>query len=97
MPFEPLYDRISVSRLAPETHTPAGLILPGTKDKPARGTVIAVGSGRITKHGEVVPLRVRPGDVVLFSKYAGDEVEIDGEERVILREDEVLGVLRPPV
>ena len=92
----PLHDRILVKRLEAESKTPGGLIIPdNAKEKPVEGLVIAVGNGTLTKDGTRVPLDVKEGDRVLFSKYSGTEVKVvlDGGEHLILREDDVLAVV----
>ena len=90
----PLHDRILVRRIEEAETTRGGIIIPDTaKDKPQEGEVIAVGKGKITEEGKVLPLAVKEGDRVLFGKYAGTEIKIEGEELVIMREDEVLGTL----
>jgi chaperonin GroES len=92
--FSPLHDRILLQRVEEEETTRAGLIIPDTaKDKPQEGEVLAVGRGKIKENGSVLPLDVKTGDRVLFGKYAGTEVVLDGEKYVIMREDEVLGTL----
>lgn len=92
--FRPLYDRVLVKRLASETTTASGLHIPeSAKEKPQRATVIAAGNGRIGKNNEVTPLTVKAGDVVLFGKYSGDEIKLDGEEHLILRESDILAIL----
>ncbi len=94
MKFRPLHDRILVKRLDPETKSKGGIIIPDSaKEKPIEATVIAVGNGRTNDKGEVRPLEVKAGDRVLFGKYGGTEVKIDGEELLILREDDVLAIL----
>ncbi len=94
MSIRPLADRILVQRVEEESTTAGGIIIPDTaKEKPQEGKVIAVGSGRVTDDGKTQPLDVKRGDKVLFSKYAGTEVELDGEEHLIIREDDVLGIL----
>ena len=94
MKVRPLQDRILVKRLEEEEKTKGGIIIPDTaKEKPVEGEVIAVGSGKVTDKGEVRPLAVKKGDRILFGKYSGTEIKIDGTEYVILREDDVLGVL----
>ena len=95
MKIRPLQDRILVKRLEEETKTAGGIIIPDTaKEKPMEGKVIAVGSGRIDESGKRHALEVKAGDRVLFGKYAGTEVKIDDVEHVILKEDEVLGVVQ---
>lgn len=94
MKIRPLHDRILVKRLDEESKTTGGLFIPDTaKEKPIQAKVIAVGAGKRDKDGKVVPLDVKAGDRVLFAKYSGTEVKIDGEEYLILREDDVLGIL----
>ena len=94
MSIRPLADRILVQRVEEESTTAGGIIIPDTaKEKPQEGKVIAVGSGRVTDDGKTQPLDVKRGDKVLFSKYAGTEVELDGNEHLIIREDDVLGLL----
>ena len=91
--IKPLHDRIIVKRLAEEERSRGGIIIPDTaKEKPQQGKVVAVGAGR-REDGKVLPLDVKAGDTVLFSKYGGTEIKLDGEEHLILREDDVLGVL----
>ncbi len=93
--IRPLADRIIVKRLEEqEQRSAGGIIIPDTaKEKPQEGKVIAVGKGKVSDDGKVTPLDVKPGDRVLFGKYAGSEIKIDGEEHLILREDDVLGVV----
>lgn len=94
MRIRPLYDRLVVKRIAEETTTKGGIIIPDTaKEKPISGQVIAVGNGKIQEDGKVRPMDVKAGDRVLFGKYAGTEVKIDGEDHLILREDDVLAVV----
>ena len=94
MKIRPLQDRVIVRRIKEEDRTKGGLYIPDTaKEKPAEGTVIAVGNGKILEDGSVRKLDVKEGDRVLFGKYSGNEVKIDGDEHLILREDEILGVL----
>ena len=94
MRIRPLYDRLVVKRIAEETTTKGGIIIPDTaKEKPISGQVIAVGNGKIQDDGKVRPMDVKAGDRVLFGKYAGTEVKIDGEDHLILREDDVLAVV----
>lgn len=90
----PLHDRIVVKRVAEQETTKGGIIIPDTaKDKPQEGEVIAVGKGKSNDEGKVFPLAVKAGDRILFGKYAGTEIKIDGEELLIMREEEVLGIL----
>ena len=92
--FVPLHDRILVRRVEEQETTKAGLIIPDTaKDKPQEGEVLAIGKGKVKEDGKVIPLDVKKGDRILFGKYAGTEVVLDGDEHLIMREDEVLGVL----
>ena len=94
MKIRPLQDRIIVKRLEEETKTKGGIIIPDTaKEKPIEGKVVAVGKGKVTDDGKVLALDVKVGDKVLFSKYGGTEVKIDGEEYLIMREDDILGVI----
>ena len=94
MKIRPLHDRVIVKRLEEEAQTKGGLYIPDTaKEKPIQGEVIAVGAGKRDKGGKVIKLDVKAGDRVLFSKYSGTEVKLDGEEHLILREDDILGVV----
>jgi len=94
MKIRPLQDRLIVKRIAEEERTKGGLIIPDTaKEKPQEGQVIAVGKGKANEDGKVTPLDVKAGDRVLFGKYAGTEIKIDGEEHLIMREDDILGVV----
>ena len=94
MKIRPLQDRIIVKRTEEEETTKGGLIIPDTaKEKPQEGKIIAVGKGKVNEDGKVLPLDVKPGDQVLFGKYAGTEIKIDGEEHLIMREDDLLGVV----
>ncbi len=91
--IRPLHDRVLVRRIDEAEQARGGIIIPDTaREKPQQGEVIAVGDGKILKDGTRQPLDVRPGDRVLFGKYGGSEVKIDGEEYLIMREDEILGV-----
>ncbi len=92
--FTPLHDRILVRRIEESETTRGGIIIPDTaKDKPQEGEVIAVGKGKSNEEGKVTPLEVKEGDRVLFGKYAGTDIKIDGEDFLIMREEEVLGIL----
>jgi chaperonin GroES len=92
--LRPLGDRVVVKRIEEEAKTKGGIVLPDTaKEKPQRGKVIAVGSGRVLDNGTKVPLEVKEGDTVIFAKYGGTEIEIDGEEYIILSERDLLAVL----
>ena len=94
MKVRPLHDRILVRRIEGEEKTKGGLIIPDTaKEKPQEGKVIAVGKGKVTDDGELRPLDVHKGDRILFGKYSGTEIELEGEEHLIIREDDVLAVL----
>jgi chaperonin GroES len=94
MRIRPLQDRIVVSRIADQEKTKGGIIIPDTaKEKPIEGKVLAVGNGRVLEDGSVRKLDIKVGDRVLFGKYGGTDVTIDGEELLILREDDVLGVV----
>ena len=93
MKIRPLQDRIVVKRLEGDTVTKGGIIIPDSaKEKPVEGKVLAVGNGKVLKDGKVRALEVKVGDVVLFGKYSGTEIKIEGEEHVLLREDDVLAV-----
>ncbi|MDI6616111.1 MAG: co-chaperone GroES [Syntrophaceae bacterium] len=94
MKIRPLHDRIIVKRLEEEEKTKGGIIIPDSaKEKPMEGKVIAVGNGKKTEEGKIVKMDVKAGDRVLFSKYAGTEVKIDGVEHLIMREDDILGII----
>ena len=94
MKFRPLFDHVLVERLESEEKTVGGLILPDTaKEKPQQGKVIAVGPGKRTEDGKVLQLDVREGDTVLFGKYSGSEVKMEGKEYLILKEDDLLGLM----
>ena len=94
MGIRPLQDRLIVKRIDEEETTAGGIIIPDTaKEKPQEGKVVAVGKGKVDEDGKVHPLDVKKGDKVLFSKYAGTEINIEGEEHLIIREDDVLGVV----
>jgi len=94
MKVKPLHDRILVKRVEAEEKVKGGIIIPDTaKEKPLEGKIVAIGSGRLDDHGKRIPLEVKVGDRVLIGKYAGTEVKIDDVEHVIVREDEVLGVI----
>src|SRR5512144_1346349 len=92
--FTPLHDRILIRRVEEAETTRGGIIIPDTaKDKPQEGEVIAVGKGKVNEEGKVRPLDVKEGDRILFGKYSGTEIKIDGNEFLIMREEEVLGIL----
>lgn len=94
MKIRPLQDRVIVKRIDEEEKTKGGIIIPDTaKEKPQQGKVVAVGKGKVGDDGKVIPLDVKVGDRILFGKYAGSEVKLDGEEHLIMREDDILGVL----
>jgi len=94
MKIRPLQDRIIVKRVQEEEKTKGGIIIPDSaKEKPIEGKVIAVGNGKVQEDGKVRPLDVKAGDRILFSKYAGTEIKIEGEEHLIMREDDILGVI----
>ena len=92
--FRPLHDRILIKRIEEKETAKGGIIIPDTaKEKPQEGEVVAVGSGKKNEEGKVVPLDVKAGDRILFGKYSGSEIKMDNEEYLILREEEVLGIL----
>jgi chaperonin GroES len=94
MNIRPLHDRIVVKRIEEQETVRGGIIIPDSaKEKPQEGEVMAVGNGKKNEDGKVLPLDVKAGDRILFGKYSGNEIKIDGEEYIIMREDEVLGVL----
>lgn len=95
MKIRPLYDRVVVKRLEEDDETTqGGIIIPDSaKEKPQKGEIVAAGQGKKSEDGKIVPLDVKAGDKVLFGKYSGNEVKIDGEECLIMREDEILGIL----
>jgi chaperonin GroES len=94
MNIRPLHDRIIVERLEEETKTAGGIIIPDTaKEKPQQGKVIAVGKGKKSDDGKIHPLDVKVGDKILFGKYSGTEIKLDGKEFLMMREDDVLGVI----
>jgi chaperonin GroES len=94
MGIRPLQDRVLVKRVKEEEKTKGGIIIPDTaKEKPIEGKVVAAGNGKVLENGSVRPLEVKKGDTVLFGKYSGTEVKIDGEEHLILREDDILGIV----
>lgn len=93
MAVRPLHDRILVKRMAEEQKTAGGLYIPDTaQEKPQRGEIVAAGKGRVTEDGKILPLEVKIGDKVLFSKFAGTELKLNGEEYLMMREEDVLGV-----
>jgi len=94
MNIRPLYDRVVVRRKEEETTTPGGIVLPGSAaEKPVQGEILAAGKGKILENGDVRPLDVKVGDIVLFGKYSGTEVKIDGEEVLVMREEDIVGVI----
>lgn len=94
MKIRPLQDRVIVKRIEEEEKSKGGIIIPDTaKEKPQQGKVIAVGKGKVGEDGKVTPLDVKVGDRILFGKYAGTEVKLDGEEHLIMREEDILGVI----
>ena len=94
MKVRPLHDRLIVKRLGEEEKTKGGIIIPDTaKEKPQEGKVIAVGKGKMTEDGKLIPLDVKVGDKILFGKYSGTEIKIEGEEHLIMREEDILGVI----
>jgi chaperonin GroES len=97
MGFTPLQDRVVVSRFSEETKTAGGIILPDTaQEKPSEGTIVAVGNGTRGEDGSITPLDVKKGDHVLFGKFGGTEIKVDGEELMILRESDILGIIDKP-
>jgi chaperonin GroES len=94
MKIRPLNDRILISRIEEEKKTAGGIIIPDTaKEKPQEGTVIATGPGKMGEDGKRIPMEIKTGDRVLFSKYAGTEIKIDGVEHVFMKESDILGIL----
>ncbi|HVO27518.1 MAG TPA: co-chaperone GroES [Candidatus Margulisiibacteriota bacterium] len=94
MKIRPLQDRVIVERIEGEEKTKGGIIIPDTaKEKPQEGKVVAVGKGKVTEEGKVLPLSVKAGDKILFGKYSGTEVKLNGNEYLIMREDDILGVV----
>jgi chaperonin GroES len=94
MKLRPLQDRVLIRRVEPETKTPGGIFIPDTaQEKPVEGEVIAVGPGTRDEHGKLHPLDVKAGDRVLFGKWSGNEIKVDGEELVIMREADLMGVV----
>lgn len=94
MKIRPLHDRVIVKRIEEEETTKGGIIIPDTaKEKPIEGEVVAVGDGKTLEDGEKQPLQVKKGDRILFGKYAGTDIKIDGEEYLIMREDDIIGIV----
>jgi chaperonin GroES len=95
MKIVPLRDRVLLKRLGEEEKTKGGIIIPDTaKEKPMQGKVVAAGKGEINENGKLIPLEVKQGDTVLIGKYAGAEIKIEGEEHLIVRENEILGIIK---
>jgi len=94
MKVRPLHDRVIVKRVEEEETTKGGIIIPDTaKEKPIEGEVVAVGNGKVLENGKKLPLEVKKGDRVLFGKYAGTDIQIEGEERLIMREDDIIAII----
>lgn len=94
MNVRPLFDRVLIKRNEEPTRSKGGLFLPETsKEKPSEGTVLAIGAGKSADDGKITPLTVQVGDRVAFGKYSGTEIKVDGEDRIILREDDILGII----
>jgi chaperonin GroES len=94
MNIRPLHDRVIVKRLEEETKTAGGIVLPGSAaEKPSQGIVLAVGTGKVLDNGTIRPVDVKVNDKVLFGKYAGNEVKVDGEDLIVMREEDIMGVL----
>ncbi len=93
--IKPLYDRVVVKPIEETAEkTPSGIIIPDTaKEKPSEGKVVAVGEGKLLENGEIKPLKVKVGDKVIYSKYAGNDIVVDGEDLIILREDDILAII----
>ena len=94
MKIRPLHDRVIVKRLEEDRTSPGGIVIPDTAaEKPIRGKIVAVGKGKILENGEIRPLDLKVGDKILFGKYSGTEVKVDGEELVVMREEDVMAVI----
>ena len=94
MKIRPLHDRVVVKRMEEETTSAGGIVIPDSAtEKPMRGEIVSVGNGKISDNGDVRPLDVKAGDQVLFGKYSGTEIKIDGEDLLVMREDDIMGVL----
>ena len=94
MGIRPLHDRVLVRRMEDETVSAGGILIPdNAKEKPSRGEILAVGNGKHLENGDVRPLDVKVGDKVLFGKYSGNEVKVDGEELLVMREDDIVGII----
>ena len=97
MKFRPLHDRVMIRRVDPEVRTTGGIIIPDTaKEKPMEGEIVAVGPGARDDKGTVVPLDVKPGDRILFGKWSGSEIKLDGEDLLIMTESDIMGVIERP-
>ena len=95
MKLTPLHDRVIVKRIEEEEKTAGGIIIPDTaKEKPQQGKIIAVGQGSMLENGQIIPMTVKEGNRILFGKYAGTEIQIDGEEHLIMREDDILAIVQ---
>jgi len=94
MKFRPLHDRILVKRIEEEQQTKGGIVIPDSaKEKPIEGEIVSIGTGKVDETGKIRPLDVKAGDRILFGKYSGTEVKIDGQDYLIMREDDVLGIM----
>ncbi|OGT44609.1 MAG: co-chaperone GroES [Gammaproteobacteria bacterium RIFCSPHIGHO2_12_FULL_38_11] len=94
MKIKPLHDRVVIKRLDEERTSAGGIVIPDSAaEKPVRGTVVAVGAGKASNDGKIIPMAVKVGDVVVFGKYSGTEIKIDGEELIVMREDDVVAVI----
>lgn len=94
MSIRPLHDRVLVRRMEDETVSAGGILIPdNAKEKPSRGEILAAGNGKHLENGEIRPLDVKVGDKVLFGKYSGNEVKVDGEELLVMREDDIVGII----
>ena len=94
MSIKPLHDSVVIERIEEELTSAGGIVIPDTaKEKPMRGKVLAIGPGKLLDNGNIIPLGIKEGDEVLFGKYSGTEVKIDGKEAVVMREDDILGVI----
>ena len=94
MKIRPLHDRVVVKRIEEEETTKGGIIIPDTaKEKPSEGKVVAVGNGKLLENGKMQPLEVKKGDKILFGKYAGTEIKIEGDEHLIMREDDIIAIV----
>ena len=94
MNIRPLHDRVVIKRLDEERTSAGGIVIPDTAtEKPIRGTVVAIGAGKILTDGKVIPLAVKKGDTVVFGKYAGTEIKLDGQELIVMREEDIMGIV----